>query len=82
GAPLMPINEASRDQDERDLKVLTLYAEGISDTEITKRLGIPRNTSLSIRNRIRTADLRQSGEDGDVVRSWYQRGIVPQEVVP
>ncbi|WP_216671395.1 helix-turn-helix domain-containing protein, partial [Mangrovicoccus sp. HB161399] len=80
GAPLMPINEASRDQDERDLKVLTLYAEGISDGEIAKRLGIPRNTSLSIRNRIRTADLRQSGEDGDVVRGWYQRGIVPPEV--
>ncbi len=72
--------EPDRAQDERDLKVLSLFAEGLSDREIGERIGIPRNTSVGIRHRIRTADLRQSCEDGDMVRSWYQSGIVAPEV--
>ncbi|WP_139291340.1 hypothetical protein [Paracoccus sp. SM22M-07] len=65
-------SEAARDN--RDLAIVRARAEGVASGDIAERLGLHEAYVRTMSNRIRQADLDESGEDRKAVFACYWSG--------
>lgn len=63
----------TRADDEALLAILALFAEGYSAQQIGRHLGIGRNSVRGLVHRVRTADVKESGEPEADVRAGYRQ---------
>lgn len=66
----MPRFSFTRSDDERDLKILELRCAGISMSVIAERFGMTRGAVAGLTNRIRKADVAESGEPDTSEGYW------------
>jgi len=64
---------ASRREDERALHMLALRRDGVSTGVLGRLFGMTGSAVRVATNRIRAADLAESGEPAEVVRAAYWR---------